>query len=163
MHSESLPFYHHHPHEPGIRLPAQDARPNIVVFASDKLRQSQPLHMVSDQFRSPTLAEDLARGVLRSVKDRKTGIFHLSGKNVLSVYDFTLHVARQFGYDESLVTPVKTSDLHEPARRPARTGLVIDKARAELGYVPVSVEEGVRIVASQMSYPLNNVRPEVFI
>jgi dTDP-4-dehydrorhamnose reductase len=48
------------------------------------------------------------------------------------------------------VTPVKSDSLGQPAKRPPRTGFVLDKARRELGYAPHGFEEGLAVLAEQM-------------
>jgi dTDP-4-dehydrorhamnose reductase len=40
-----------------------------------------------------------------------------------------------------LVLPVSSDQLGQLARRPARTGFLLDKARRELDYSPHSLEE----------------------
>jgi dTDP-4-dehydrorhamnose reductase len=126
------------------------SRSNIILMIKDRLEQKQGLRIVNDQFRSPTLAEDLASGILEIIRQNRTGIYHLSGRNFLSVYDFAKIVATSFGLDSDLISPVSTQSLNEAARRPSLTGLVIDKARKDLGYLPVTVEEGIKIVADQI-------------
>ncbi len=126
------------------------SRSNLFVLVKEKLEKNQPLRIVSDQFRTPTLAEDLSAGILNVIKHKRTGIYHLAGKDFLSVYDFSLRIARYFGYDENLITPVSTSTLKEAAQRPAITGLVIDKAGIDLGYHPLGLDDGIRLVAGQM-------------
>jgi dTDP-4-dehydrorhamnose reductase len=40
------------------------SRSNIVLWAKGALEKAQPIRVVDDQFRTPTLAEDLAQGAL---------------------------------------------------------------------------------------------------
>lgn len=124
-------------------------RPNIVTFVKNSLEQKKPIRTVSDQFRTPTLAEDLIQGCLAVAKRGAEGIFHLSGPEMTSIHDFSLKIAATFGLDASLISPVLTADLHEKALRPPRTGFILDKAREVLGYAPVSIEEGLRRVKKQ--------------
>ena len=117
------------------------SRSNIVLWAVDALRQGKTITVVQDQWRSPTWAEDLARGCLAVSEKKATGIYHISGPEVLSVYDFVLRIAAVFGLDPSLVTPISTAQLGQAAQRPPKTGFLLDKARAELNYTPHTLEE----------------------
>ena len=45
---------------------------------------------------------------------------------------------------KSLIKKVTASDFSQPAKRPPKTGFNIDKARKELGFQPVSFEEGMK-------------------
>jgi dTDP-4-dehydrorhamnose reductase len=44
--------------------------------------------------------------------------------------------------DRSLIKKITASDLSQPAKRPPKTGFIIEKARRELGFEPISFEEG---------------------
>ncbi len=57
-----------------------------------------------------------------------------------------------FRLDKSLIKESDSTKFTQPARRPPRTGFVIDKARKELGYEPRSFEEGLKVLASQLEH-----------
>ena len=44
------------------------------------LKKGDPLNIIDDQFRSPTLAEDLAQACIMAVEKRAKGIYNVSGK-----------------------------------------------------------------------------------
>jgi dTDP-4-dehydrorhamnose reductase len=124
------------------------SRSNIVLWVKKNIEEKKPLKVVNDQFRTPTLAEDLAIGCLFAAKKRATGIYHVSGYEMMTPYDIAIRTADFFGLDRSFISPV--SDFIQPAKRPMKTGFIIDKARRELGYEPRSFEEGLRIVKGQV-------------
>ena len=117
------------------------SRSNIVLWASNSLRAGKSLPVVVDQWRSPTWAEDLARGCLAVAQRRAQGIYHISGGETLSVFDFVGRIAQVFQLDTTLIQPVSTESLDQPARRPARTGFILDKARRDLAYEPTPLDE----------------------
>jgi dTDP-4-dehydrorhamnose reductase len=124
-------------------------RTNIVVWVRDSLRAGKQIKVVDDQWRTPTLAEDLAQGCWLLAKQQASGIYHLSGDEQLTPYAMALRVADYFGLDKSLIERVDSSTFTQPARRPPRTGFIIAKARRELGYVPHTLAEGIALVAAQ--------------
>lgn len=124
-------------------------RTNLVLWVRDSLRAGQHIKVVADQWRTPTLAEDLAEGCWLLARQGAQGIFHLSGDEFLTPYDLALRVAAHFGLDAGLIERVDASTFSQPARRPARTGFLIDKARRELGYRPHSLAEGIALVSRQ--------------
>lgn len=126
------------------------SRSNIVLWAKQALEKGDPLTIVDDQFRSPTLAEDLAIGCWLIAEKQATGIFHLSGKDLMSIIELVYRVADFYGYDKSNVQPIKSSSLNQAAKRPPKTGFILDKAVNELGYSPCSFEEGLAIVDEQL-------------
>ena len=125
------------------------SRSNIVLWAREALRKGQPMNVVNDQFRSPTLAEDLAQGCILAAKQRARGIFHISGPDTLSIIDLVGAVARVNGLSMDCVEAVSSATLNQPAKRPPRTGFIIDKARRVLGYAPHTFEAGIRLVQEQ--------------
>ena len=58
--------------------------------------------------------------------------------------------ADYFELDKSLIAQADSSTFSQPAKRPARTGFVLDKARSILGYEPRSFTEGIAILAGQL-------------
>ena len=126
------------------------SRSNIVLWAKDALSKGQKINVVDDQFRSPTLAEDLAVGCILIAEKEATGVFNISGPKTLSVLEIVNAVADYWKLDKSLITPSKSTTLNQAAKRPPRTGFVIDKAIKELGYAPHSFEEGLAILDKQL-------------
>ena len=126
------------------------SRSNIVLWAKEALSKGQKINVVDDQFRSPTLAEDLAEGCILAAMKEAQGIFHISGKEVMSILELVHKVADHYKLDKSLITPSKSDNLNQPAKRPPRTGFILDKAIKELGYKPRSFEEGLKILDEQL-------------
>ncbi len=128
----------------------QMSRSNIVLWAKQALENRQELTIVDDQFRSPTLAEDLAQGCYLIVQKQAEGIYHLSGKDLMSIYELVQRVAGFYGLDKNLIKPIKTASLNQAAKRPPKTGFIIEKAKNNLGYNPHGFEEGLAVVARQL-------------
>ena len=59
------------------------SRSNIVLWAKGALEKQQPMKVVNDQFRTPTLAEDLAMGCFLAESKFARGIFNISGKDIV--------------------------------------------------------------------------------
>ncbi|MBL4655160.1 MAG: SDR family oxidoreductase, partial [Bacteroidia bacterium] len=126
------------------------SRSNVVLWAKDALENGKPINVVDDQFRAPTLAEDLAQGCMSAAIKGATGIYHISGKDIMSILELVYKVADFYGLDKSLITPISTSSLNQVARRPPKTGFILDKAYNELGYEPHSFTEGLEILTHQL-------------
>lgn len=125
------------------------SRSNIILWVKSNLEAKKDIHVVTDQFRSPTLAEDLAMGCYLIAKKEAEGVFNISGKEVLTPYDMAIKTAEYFDLDQSFIHKTDASRFSQPAKRPPRTGFIIDKAVNELGYAPHSFEEGIAILADQ--------------
>ena len=127
------------------------SRSNIVLWVKKNLEQGKTIQVVTDQWRTPTLAEDLAMGCYLAAKKKAKGIYNISGKEYLSAYDIAIRTADFFKLDKSLIKATDSTVFTQPARRPLRTGFIIEKARRELNYEPRSFEEGLRILSSQLN------------
>jgi len=126
-------------------------RSNIILWVKDSLENNKPLNIVDDQWRTPTLAEDLAQGCYLLAKDRVQGIFNISGEELLTPYDMSLRVTEFFSLDKSLISRANSTTFTQPAKRPPKTGFIIDKAKEHLEYQPHSFDEGIALIASQIN------------
>lgn len=117
---------------------------NILKIVKEKLEKGEEYSVVDDQLRTPTYVEDLARGIVFIIERKATGIFHLSGKDVLTPYQMAIKTAQHLRLDSSVIKKVTAASFSQPAKRPPKTGFIIDKARKELGYEPFSFEEGLK-------------------
>lgn len=126
------------------------SRSNIVLWAKSALEKNEKLTIVNDQFRSPTLAEDLADGCILIAEQEEVGIFHLSGKDLMSIVELVRRVAKHYGLDDSLIEEISSKELNQSAKRPPKTGFLLEKAISTLGYDPHSFEEGMNILDEQL-------------
>lgn len=126
------------------------SRSNIVLWVKKSLEQKKNIQVVNDQWRTPTLAEDLAQGCYLAARKRARGIYNISGKDFMSPYDIAIQTAEFFNLDKSLITSTDSTKFVQSARRPPKTGFIIDKARRELGYEPRSFREGLALLAQQI-------------
>jgi dTDP-4-dehydrorhamnose reductase len=126
------------------------SRSNIVLWAKGALEKGNPLNIVNDQWRMPTLAEDLADCCLLAVEHNAQGVYNASGKDMMSIAELVGKVADFWGLDKSLINEVSAATLNQTAKRPARTGFILDKTMTELHYQPHSFEEGLALLRSQL-------------
>ena len=115
---------------------------NIVHLVKTRLQNGQSIRVVSDQFRSPTWVEDIARAIESLLSDKYQGIYHICGGETMSVADIAYRVAKHFGLDTSLIQPVTTEEMNEATPRPLFSPMNTEKALKEFGYQPSRLEEG---------------------
>lgn len=127
------------------------SRSNIVLWAKGALEKGNPINVVNDQWRMPTLAEDLAKACLLVVEHKANGIYHVSGKDMMTIVGLVSRVADFWGLDKSLISETSSDSLGQEAKRPKKTGFILDKAMTDLNYQPHSFEEGLELVRSQLS------------
>jgi dTDP-4-dehydrorhamnose reductase len=127
------------------------SRSNIILWVKSSLEQGKKIQVVDDQYRTPTLAEDLAAGCVLLAEQSARGIFHLSGADYLTPYQMALLTAEYFGLDKELIQRVDSSTFSQPAVRPLKTGFIIEKAQKELGFQPKTFLQGIAILANQFN------------
>ena len=119
-------------------------RSNMVSWVQNNLSQGKPIKVVSDQWRTPTYVEDLAKGILLAIENKAKGIYHISGEELLTPYDMAMATAAYLALDSNLIEKVNASIFVQAAKRPAKTGFIIDKAKNDLGFRPLSFKEGLK-------------------
>ncbi|MNV49288.1 dTDP-4-dehydrorhamnose reductase [compost metagenome] len=126
------------------------SRSNIVLWAKGALEKGEPIKVVNDQWRMPTLAEDLADCCLLAVSKNAQGVYNASGKDMMSISELVGKVADYWNLDKSLISEISAETLNQSAKRPVRTGFVLDKTIRDLGYQPRSFQEGLAILDQQL-------------
>lgn len=119
-------------------------RSNVISWVKENLMNGKAIKVVSDQLRTPTYVEDLAKGILLVVEKNAAGVYHISGEEEMSPHDMAIATADYLQLDKSLMTKVNADTFTQPARRPLKTGFVIDKAKRELGYQPTSFKDSLK-------------------
>lgn len=122
----------------------QSGRSNLLTIVKDKLEKGESYSVVNDQVRTPTYAGDLAASIVSMIEKRATGIYHVSGEDVLTPYQMAVATAEYLGLDSTLIKKVTATDFPEAVKRPLHTGFRIDKAKTTLGFQPCSFVEGLK-------------------
>jgi dTDP-4-dehydrorhamnose reductase len=120
-------------------------RGNILSVVKEKLEKGEGYSVFNDQVRTPTYIGDLVKGIIAIIDKRARGIYHISGKEIMTPYEMACKTADFLGLDKSLIKKVTAADFKQPAIRPLKTGFVIDKAIRFLGFDPISFEEGLKL------------------
>ena len=91
------------------------------AMASDPSRE---LRVVNDQMGCPTDASDVANSVstytlncLNEKTEWTFGLFHFTGNEIVSWYDFAVRIKNEFGFSNTIL-PIATSEYPTPAKRP---------------------------------------------
>ncbi|MDG1842649.1 MAG: SDR family oxidoreductase [Crocinitomicaceae bacterium] len=117
------------------------SRSNIVCWAKDALSKGDQMNIVFDQFRAPTWASDLAWACLRICELNKTGIYHICGPQIMSVFEIVERIANHFKFSVASLKKISSKTLSQPAQRPPKTGFDLSKSQKDLGYNPKTLEE----------------------
>ena len=113
---------------------------NFLMTLTKDLKNQIEKAIPNDQIGSPTHVKDLAEISIKLVEENKNGIYNVAGPDLCSRYVFALKIAHSFGLNENLIKPISTEQLKQPAKRPLRAGLIIDKIRIEINANPSGID-----------------------
>lgn len=129
---------------------AREVRNNFVLWVLKNLNEKKQIRVVDDQISTPTFVDDLAYGILKIIELERTGIYHISGPDMVSRYGIALAVAKVFSLDRKLLSPVKSIVLRQAAPRPLKTGFITLKAETDLGIKMSGIEQGLIALRHQL-------------
>ena len=116
------------------------SRGNLLTWVVSTLKKGERIRVVNDQFRMPTAATDLTLALIELAIRKHRGIFHISGGEVYSVYDFAISIATHYKLSTSFIQPISSQELGEKNPRPFDTTFTLKKAKYLLNYEPRPVE-----------------------
>ena len=114
---------------------------NIVLKVKNGLESGNQVNLVNDQIRTLTYVDDLVRACDAVVNKRARGVYHISGSEMMSYHEIGMKIADHFSLDKSLINKMKTSSLNQKAKRPPKTGFVLEKAIRDLDYKPTKFDD----------------------
>jgi dTDP-4-dehydrorhamnose reductase len=123
---------------------------NFALWVIEKLSVGESIHIVDDQVGNPTLADELAFAILKVCQKNVSGVFHVSGYETNSRFEFARKISEVFDLDIDLVQPVKSDELNQPAHRPKNSSFICLKAQTELGINMPSVVDSLSLMKQQM-------------
>ncbi len=128
----------------------QKVRNNFVTWVIQQLKSGKKIKVVNDQRGNPTLVDDLSEAIKRLLETEEYGIFHISGKEVCSRYEFAQKIIKVFNLDGKLMEEVDSSQLKQAAPRPVNSTFNLDKLSNTLDWLPGGLEESLIKLKTQL-------------
>jgi CDP-6-deoxy-D-xylo-4-hexulose-3-dehydrase len=122
---------------------------NFAMQVYHKLQGGAPLQVPEDQVGNPTLVDYLAEASVRLIQQETRGIVNVVGKDLVPRSEFGKALARVFGMDPELISPVPTARLGPRAQRPLQGGLQTEKLARSLGTEAMSLQEALKRLRRQ--------------
>ena len=104
----------------------------------------------SDQWGTPTYADNLAVAVKELALSTHCGIYHVAGPGCLDRTSFARLACEVFGLDPGFLRPRTTAELNQRAPRPLRGGLDAAKARAVLATPLLAPRRGLELTKDRL-------------
>jgi dTDP-4-dehydrorhamnose reductase len=117
---------------------------SLAEFFVTNLAAGNPLKGFSDVHFCPMMVLDLTATLMEALKKDLYGLYHVVGPQAMSKYEFGQAIARKFGFDPALITPISVEDADLKARRSPNLTLSTAKIAAALGHELPDFEGGLR-------------------
>ena len=108
---------------------------SLAEWFFNNLTSRQAVNGFTDVYFCSLLVNDLAALLLKMISRGLSGIYHVVNRECISKYTFGVVLARQFGLDESLISPVSVHNSGLVARRSPNLTLRTGKLTRLLGDV----------------------------
>lgn len=116
---------------------------NFVTWVINSLKQKKEISIVEDHFNTPTLADNLAEITIEAIQKNLQGLYHASGSQRISRYEFAQQIVKIFNLNQGLIEPIKMNQIKAwTAKRPKDSSLNINKIRELLKTKPLNITEG---------------------
>jgi len=116
---------------------------NFATWIINMLKQNKEITVVEDHYNTPTLADNLAEITIEAIQKNLQGLYHASGSERISRYQFAKQIAKAFNLNQNLIKPVKMSQLTAwIAKRPKDSSLNTSKIQKQLKTELLNVSQG---------------------
>ena len=129
---------------------ADKGRSNLVLWAKSQLEQEKSIKVVADQWRMPTWVDDLAKACISSINTNATGIFHISGSELMTIAEAVEIIADTWNFNKKLISKISAKDIGQDKNRPKKTGFILDKAKNILNYTPTPFVVSLQQIKDQL-------------
>ena len=123
---------------------------NFAKWIINELRHQKEIAIVEDHYNTPTLADNLAEIAIEIAEKDLFGVYHASGKERISRYQFAKQIAKTFDLNSDLIKPVKMSQMTVwTAKRPRDSSLNTSKIQKRLRTKPLNIIDGLNKIKEE--------------
>ncbi len=123
---------------------------NFALWALLKMKNGEILKVVDDQFTSPTLADVLADIIIRVAASEDRKLYHVSGTNCMSRYEFARRIANITGHSLERIQAIDTNSIRQLAKRPKNSCLNCNRVQEELQFKLPDLDQSLETFRSQL-------------
>jgi len=126
---------------------------SFVTWVITSLEQGKKIKVVKDHFNTPTLTDKLAEVIKEAIEKDLKGLYHASGVERISRYEFALEIANKFNLPKHLIECVEMKELMNlgiwVANRPRDSSLNTKKIQHEIKTKLVDIDAALEIIKRQ--------------
>ena len=123
---------------------------SLCEFHYNNLTAGKSYSGFHDLYYSPMMVADLVDTILEMVEKNLHGIYHVSGSEQLSKYEFGVLLAEKFDLDAHLIQSKSWKEFGFKAERSENLTMNIDKLEKALGHSVVTLDDGLTRLKRQL-------------
>jgi dTDP-4-dehydrorhamnose reductase len=112
---------------------SQSGSRSIAEFFYNNLSHGRSCIGFRDVRFCPMFVGDLAETLVRMLEMDLSGLYHAVGSDMLTKYEFGVHLAERFGFEANLIQPLLVEESGLKARRSRNMHLSVQKLSTEFG------------------------------
>ena len=124
-------------------------RETYVTYVLRMLKSGEEVFGFTDQYNNPAFIDDVVQALAKLIKLDEGGIFHVTGPENISRFEFARKIVKVFGFDEKLVKKGTWESSEHKAPRAKRLDESIEKLESR-GIKMSGIEEGLKKMKKQM-------------
>lgn len=134
-----------------------------IIYGTDKINSDSLLNRIIAESLAgehvsydnkvtlnPVFANDLVQAVSKIIEYKKQGIFHIGGKDFITMFELAERIINVFNLEYSVLKLVSGNEVKLPANS-FNNSLITIKAQAELRYEPHSMDEALLIIKKELN------------
>jgi dTDP-4-dehydrorhamnose reductase len=119
-------------------------KPSLAEWILAHLRDGKTVPGFVDVMFCPALASDIAGTILEMADRQLSGVYHVTGAEASSKYEFARALASIFGLDAGMVVPTRVREASLRAPRPHNVSLNTTKVQSALGHAMPTMLDGIQ-------------------
>jgi dTDP-4-dehydrorhamnose reductase len=96
---------------------------NFIQFVFEKLKKNEKVFAFNDVLTTPILIDELTDSLLRIITSNESGIFHISGDECITRFEFAKIIAQKLKLHEELIVPISVKSIEQKISRPQNSCL----------------------------------------
>jgi len=119
-------------------------------FIFNNLKEGKKIDVYDDIFFSPTLVDNISTAVYKILEKSLNGIFHISGPDCISKYEFAQKIADAFDFDKDLIHPTSIKGIKSKMKYPQKTCLDSSFTSTKIKQEFYSIEKSLKYIKNLM-------------
>jgi len=124
-------------------------RETYVTYVLRRLKAGEEVFGFTDQYNNPAFIDDVVQALAKLIKLDEGGVFHVTGPENISRFEFARKIAKVYGFDPELVKKGTWESSGHKAPRAKRLDESIEKLESR-GVKMSGIEEGLKKMKRQI-------------